>query len=88
MRIPALSSSRSPRHRLRLFQRGFSIQRFGPEPTSRNVIPVEVLAGPTILESNLKAPTTRDGFVLDEANTACVHTKKPARLGAVGKPGA
>jgi hypothetical protein len=83
MRIPAVGSSRSPRYRLRLLQRSFAVQCFWPEPPGRQVIPIEILAGPTILESNLKAPTPRDGFVFDDANAACVHNK-PARLGAAG----
>ena len=65
--------SRGPGYRLGFPQRVHPIQRFRPKSAGGNVIPIEVLAGPTILESNLKAPIPWDGLVLDDANAACVH---------------
>jgi hypothetical protein len=62
-RLPFLSL-RSPGCRLRLLQSSFTIQGFGSEPAGWNVIPIEVLAGPIVRESNLEAAAPGDGFVL------------------------
>ena len=79
----------APRHFLRLLQRGFAIQRFRPRAAALEIIPIEVLAGPTILESNLKAPTPRGGLVFDDANAACVHMNdNQLDVELSGKPGA
>ena len=60
-----------PRYSLGLLQRSLTVQRFRPEPPGRNVIPIEVLAGPSICEAHLKAPTVRDGLVFDDADAVC-----------------
>jgi hypothetical protein len=54
--IGAALSQSSPRYRLCLLQRGFTIQRFRPHLTSRNVVPVEVLAGPIVRDRTSKLP--------------------------------
>ena len=56
-----------------MLQRSLAVERLRSKPPAREVIRIKVLAGPTILESNLEAAALGDGFVFDNANTARVH---------------
>jgi hypothetical protein len=68
-----VSGPNSPRYRLRLLQRGFTIQRFRPKPASWAVVPIEILAGPIVRKSDLKAAAAGDGFVFDNADAVRNH---------------
>jgi len=58
---------------IQFYQRSLTVERLRSKPPAREVIRIKVLAGPTILVSDLKAPTPRDGFVFYDANALCVH---------------
>ena len=69
----ASASICGPCCRLCLLQRGLAVQRLRSHSTSRNVVPTEVLAGPSVCESHLKAPAARDDLVFNYADAGGFH---------------
>lgn len=60
-----------------LFERGFAVEQIRPKPPRRNVIPIEILAGPTVWKSHFKTAAIRNGLMLNNSDAFCHPASLP-----------